>query len=127
MTEFKEGCPVYCILLKNDGEILIQCENDGRIMAFPTKKHAIDFWENGYKSAFARGICGATGAMITMIQCSPRIVYFNNRIDLIEKIFNEPPYNKIGICSGSIYGILCQKDVKQLWKEGIEPELLERI
>ena len=125
MTEFKEGCPFYCVLLKNDDEIYIQCEDNGRTIAFPTKERAIDFWESGYKSAFDRGLCGATGAMVAMIRCSPKIVCFNTQTEMIEILFDEPPYMKFNVY-GSIYGILCQRDVKELWREGIEPSLLEK-
>ena len=124
MTEFKEGCPVYCILLKNDYEIYIQCGSDGRIIAFETKSKALDFWELGYRAAFDRGICGATGAMIAFIQHQPRVVYFNNSKEMSDSLFNEPPFRKIG--DGSIYGILCQKDAKEIWDNGIEPSLLEK-
>ena len=124
-TEFKQGCPVYVILLKNDDKIYVQCERNDIIMAFPTERRALDFWENGYKSAFSRGLCGATGAMITMIQFQPRIVFFNNQNEMIEILFNEPPFSKM--IFGSINGILCQKDVKEVWDSGKEPELLERM
>ena len=125
MTEFKEGCPIYCILLKNDDEIYIQCESNGCIIAFPTKRKALDYWENGYKSAFDRGLCGATGAMIAMIQCQPKVVYFNSQQDMIMVLFDKPPFRKFNVYSYSIQGILCQKDIEQNWKEGTEPNLLE--
>lgn len=121
--EIKE-CPAYVILLKNDDKIYIQCENDGRIIGFSTERKALDYWESGYKNAFNRGLCGATGAMITMIQCQPRIVFFNNQNKMIEVLFNDPPFSKMSI--GGINGILCQKDIKEVWDSGKEPELIER-
>lgn len=123
MSETEHNYPIYAILLKNDDKIFIQCENDGRIIGFPTEKKALDFWENGYESAFNRGLCGATGAMLTMIQCQPRVVYSNNQNELFKTLFNDPPFSKM--TNGGISGILCQKDVKEFWDSGKEPKLIE--
>ena len=124
ITEFKEGSLIHIILLKMDEEIFVQCERDGRIICFPTERRALSFWENGYKSAFSRGICGATGAMVSMIQYQPRVVFFYNQNKMIDTLFNGPPFNKMS--TGSINGILCQKDAKEVWSSGKEPELLKK-
>lgn len=124
MNEYKQEYPIYIILLKCDKEIYIQCENNGTIIAFPTEKKALDFWENGYKSAFKRGLCGATGAMITMIQYQPRVVYFNNQKEMLEVLFNNPPFSMMH--NGDVNGILCQKTIEKIWDEGKEPNLLEK-
>jgi hypothetical protein len=123
---FKEGDVVYCILLKNDDEIYIQSEFTGNIVAFPTEKRAVDFWEKGYESAFKRGLCGATGAMIGYIRCNPKVVYFINGEEMIKTLFNDPPYQQVEVYSG-IFGIRCHKNVKELWDNGIEPKLIEVI
>ena len=123
ITEFKEGSLVYVILLKMNEDIFVQCERDGRIIAFPTERKALDFWENGYESAFNRGLCGATGAMVAMIQYQPRVVFFYNQNKMVEALFNGPPFNKMS--SGGISGILCQKDGEEYWGNGRKPELLK--
>ena len=123
MSKIKINDPIYTILLKNDNNIYIQCENDGKIIVFPTERRALDFWENGYKNSFNRGLCGSTGAMVAMITCQPRVVYFNNQNKVFEVLFNEPPFSKISI--NSINGILCQKDVTEVWNTGIEPKLIK--
>ena len=125
ITEFKEGSLIYIILLKMDEDIFVQCERDGGIMAFPTEKRALSFWENGYESAFKRGLCGATGAMVAMIQYQPRVVFFYNTHKMVETLFNGPPFKKMS--TGSINGVLCQKDTEEVWGSGKEPELVKRL
>ena len=115
--------PIYVILLKNDDNIYIQCGKNDKIIIFPTERKALDYWENGYKDSFNRGLCGATGAMVMMIHCQPRVVYFNNINNMKKVLFNTQPFSKISI--DNIYGILCQKDIKEVWNTGVEPKMIK--
>jgi len=125
MTNYKKGMKIYCCLLKSDKNFFLQSEHDGSVVFFPTEEKAISFWEKGYENAYSRGLCGATGAMLTYMMCQPSVVSFDNEDKMIKSLFKKPPYSTFSFMSYSIRGIQCQKNVEKLWKNGIKPKLIE--
>ena len=117
---------VYYCLMKKDNDIYLMCEQNGCIIGFETKKKAIDYWEIGYEEAFNRGLCGATGAMLTAITLRPSIIYFESQQKMIDNLFNVPPFQSYRL-DMSIFGIKVQKDSIRYWEEGYKPELIKKI
>ena len=117
---------MYCCLLKSDEQFFLQCEQSGEIVFFQTKQEGVNYWESGYKNAYARGICGATGALLTYIACQPSVINFKNEDKMFKSLFKEPPYKMSSFMGYSISGILCQKNVEELWDKGYKPELIKQ-
>lgn len=115
-----------CCLLKHNEEFYILCEKNGQIMGFESQTKAVDYWEIGYQKAYSRGLCGSTGAMLSYINITPSIIYFETQEELIEALFINPPFKMINFNFTS-YGILCQKDTSKLWENGKKPELVKII
>lgn len=110
-----------CLVMLSD-KICLQTEGQN-LIAFETEEEALGYWERGYEAAFKRGVCGTAGAMIGYIKYQPHVVHFNSYDELMSVCFNKPPYKNIKDLD--VGGIICQKDVRDIFNDGIEPKLIE--
>jgi len=118
---------VYIALIHADNKYYIMTNREGTITAFETARKGLDFFENGYNMAHARGKEGSASACINNIFFRPSIVAMMDVDDIRNRLIsNDGPHL---VCLSNIAGVMNglttdTVKAKTEWENGVTPRLI---
>lgn len=119
---------MYVSLVKTDSNLLLLCDREGNVTAFPTETEGIRYYEDSYRRFHLRSHESSMSACLNWMTYRPSILPVADTADIMKRLVGAVPFRRVTChhVSGSMEGIVCAaENADKEWEAGTKPRLID--